>query len=383
MAAVLTGRVDASSDRATLEGQLLELMDEHELDHGSLTALAGDGGPSPDRERRLEELERQRGPRLYSDALFCLTQERFRPDRARELWAAIVEHKELLSRALGRNVGVTVAALDYLSNVRRVLARPLLIGSRKMAQVAEVALKDGMTGLFDHATFMRQVEAELTRARRYRDPVSLVLMDIDDFKAVNDVHGHLTGDEVLANIGGLIDEIVREVDVAGRYGGEEFAVLMPRTEVSEALAVAERLRRAIARARAGGVGVTISAGVAAVPDHADDASSLVRAADDALYRAKAAGKDRVLPASVADRADEADRHAARARSGDRDRAGDGTVRATSDSMDIPLIILCSVLVAIAVGVSMGSVPELSIAVLAVAAGVFLYLHARRVRRRKQ
>ena len=130
----------------------------------------------------------------------------------------------------------------------------------------------------------------------------MVLLDIDHFKAVNDTHGHLAGDQVLRAVAGIIRSQLRDYDIAGRYGGEEFAVLLPHTQPGQARRIAERLRMAVAAARltastAGGPGtglrVTVSAGVACLADCGPELHALIAAADAALYDAKAAGRNRV------------------------------------------------------------------------------------------
>jgi diguanylate cyclase (GGDEF)-like protein len=121
--------------------------------------------------------------------------------------------------------------------------------------------------------------------------VSLVLLDLDRFKYLNDRLGHQAGDEVLRRAAAALAEQCREFDLAARYGGEEFAVVLPGAGPEQALQIAERMREAVA-ASGTGAGVTASAGVATYPAHAGDAESLVRAADEALYRSKRGGRDR-------------------------------------------------------------------------------------------
>lgn len=283
-----------SAIRAKVERQLLTLLDEDDLDVDTIHLLAGDRTPTAAERAWLDQLHAHRGDRLFSDALFHLTQERFAVDDAAKLWNEIRDHKHQLSTLLGRHVGVVVAALDYLTNVRGLIAQPMLIRSRKMARVAEIALQDGLTGLFDHSTFVNKVEYELRRARRHQDSVCVVLGDIDDFKSINDRFGHLCGDQVLRRVGGVIAGCLRETDAAGRYGGEEFGILMPRTDIDSGRRAAERVRERIERAFHRDFEITLSLGVAVCPDHGDATATLLRAADEALYAAKGAGKNRVV-----------------------------------------------------------------------------------------
>ena len=166
------------------------------------------------------------------------------------------------------------------------------------------AVTDELTGLANVRALMSILDREIERSRRFDTPLGLVMVDIDDFKVVNDTHGHQQGDEVLAHVAAVLRGMSRDLDVAARYGGEEIAVVLPQTDASGAELLAERMRAAVEElqvARVGGggtLGVTASFGVAALPGDARDRSELIAAADSALYRAKRAGKNRVERASA-------------------------------------------------------------------------------------
>lgn len=168
------------------------------------------------------------------------------------------------------------------------------------AHLYEMAMVDGLTGLFVRRYFDARIEEEIERSRRYGTPFAVVMMDIDDFKRLNDTHGHLAGDRVLRDVATIVKQQMRGVDTAARYGGEELALILPRTELVSALNQAERVRVALAdhRVATGDDGpvlaVTASFGIAAFPESgAQTAEELVRRADRALYRAKKSGKNRV------------------------------------------------------------------------------------------
>jgi diguanylate cyclase (GGDEF)-like protein len=166
------------------------------------------------------------------------------------------------------------------------------------ARLYELATVDGLTGLYVRRYFDTRLREELERSRRFEAPFSVVLLDIDDFKQLNDTHGHALGDRVLRDVAQAMRRCLRGVDIAARYGGEEFAVILPRTAMLDAHAVAERIRHDIGEVRVVHdgrvVGVSASLGVACFPESgAADAGNLVERADVALYRAKAAGKNRV------------------------------------------------------------------------------------------
>jgi diguanylate cyclase (GGDEF)-like protein len=169
------------------------------------------------------------------------------------------------------------------------------------AHLYELAMVDGLTGLFMRRYFDARIEEEIERSKRYGTPFSVIMMDVDDFKKLNDEHGHLIGDRVLRAIANVVKSQMRGVDTAARYGGEEIALILPRTDMLSAYNVGERIRAAIAELRVTTdseppkvLGVTASFGIAAFPENKVKAGEdLVRRADRALYRAKKTGKNRV------------------------------------------------------------------------------------------
>lgn len=167
------------------------------------------------------------------------------------------------------------------------------------AALQELATHDGLTGLYNHRAFYVLLEDEIARAQRSKQPVSLLLLDIDHFKRVNDTHGHQAGDAVLKGLGELLRRETRAIDRTCRYGGEEITVILPNTDFETAASAAERLRAA-AEAHPFDVNtgaplrITVSIGVASWPVHADNALMLVAAADLALYAAKQNGRNLVI-----------------------------------------------------------------------------------------
>jgi len=160
-----------------------------------------------------------------------------------------------------------------------------------------LATTDGLTGLKNYRTFKERLIEEFERATRYHLPLSLMLLDVDHFKAFNDTQGHPAGDEVLKRVAKLLTESTRSTDFVARYGGEEFAVLLPFTHQSAALALAERTRAAIEHARWDLRAVTASIGVATINDATHTWDILVKQADTALYRSKQTGRNRVSHAN--------------------------------------------------------------------------------------
>jgi diguanylate cyclase (GGDEF)-like protein len=215
--------------------------------------------------------------------------------------------------AFGEQVGVATAMLTVLAQVQATLMtgspnRPLLETGLTLAVLLTLvailarinrlqlhALFDAVTGLRNHRYFQVRLRDELNRSDRHGAPTSLIMLDLDDFKQVNDRWGHAVGDQVLRRIGRTLEANARATDVVCRYGGEEIALILPETTSADALCVADRLRQAVAQlAEPPDRPVTISIGVASYRDHAGQASELIAAADAAMYRAKRAGKNCVM-----------------------------------------------------------------------------------------
>jgi two-component system cell cycle response regulator len=190
----------------------------------------------------------------------------------------------------------TVAVLERFASHAALLIR----NAKLLEEIRRMAATDGLTGLANRRTFDETLGREISRAQRTGNPVTLLMLDVDHFKRLNDGHGHQVGDAVLRALGSGLHENLRPFDTAARYGGEEFAVILPGCSVEESPIAGERIRRR-AVASAPIPDVTLSAGTATFPDDAPDASELVRAADAALYESKRAGRDRLTIAGPGSR----------------------------------------------------------------------------------
>jgi diguanylate cyclase (GGDEF)-like protein len=190
------------------------------------------------------------------------------------------------------NLLVAVFALPFVTLLQRSLRHDQLVHASRI---------DGKTGLLNAGTWEREAATQVTRAARTRTPLAVALVDIDHFKTVNDTYGHLVGDRALKEIGDAFKLLLRDYDLVGRFGGEEFVLLLPQTREHDAYRIAERIRtyiagapiRAAAEPGADPVRVTVSIGMAALDSYRRDLTELLAAADGALYRAKQAGRNQV------------------------------------------------------------------------------------------
>jgi diguanylate cyclase (GGDEF)-like protein len=222
------------------------------------------------------------------------------PDAADNVRAALLGPRESGFSGGEAVVAVILAALVLLAFA---LIIPLIRDLRQQHErTEEEAITDELTGLSNHRRFRQILSKEVERAKRFDRPLSVVMLDLDDFKEINDNYGHLQGDRVLREVGRILRSESREVDEPARYGGEEFAIALPETRIDGAMEVAERIRRRLDSARIpldgdGEIAIRASVGVAGSPEQPPDVRTLVKAADQALYRAKQQGKNRTARAA--------------------------------------------------------------------------------------
>ncbi|HET8945807.1 MAG TPA: GGDEF domain-containing protein [Candidatus Polarisedimenticolia bacterium] len=242
---------------------------------------------------------------------FCLRPRLFR-DLAPTAAGRIPGRTSVALRCRGRLVGVVALhargrdarLAPSLERMLRGLLEPLAVAidaALLLKKSQELSVTDDLTHLFNVRYQNAALRREVSRSRRYRVPVSLIFLDLDGFKSVNDQHGHLWGSRTLVEVGAVIRSVVREIDVVSRFGGDEFTVILPQTDARGAKVIAERLRQRIAstiflRAHGLEVKVTASFGIATYPDHGRTEEDLVTRADQAMYAAKEAGKNRVQSA---------------------------------------------------------------------------------------
>jgi diguanylate cyclase (GGDEF)-like protein len=219
------------------------------------------------------------------------------------LWGGIcVVATVVLRMTLETTQGTSLSMSFFHQTPFVVVAGIAMFGFRHMRRTQDelqrLATHDHLTNVLNSSSFARRVAQELPRARRYHRPGALIYLDLDDFKGLNDTHGHPSGDAVLRLVADSLLHAVREVDVVGRMGGDEFAVLMPETDAQFAASTAQRLNDSLRKAFDGSTAVTASMGVVSFSNTPASAEDLLRRADQAMYEAKRAGKDRVVHVAV-------------------------------------------------------------------------------------
>jgi diguanylate cyclase (GGDEF)-like protein len=221
----------------------------------------------------------------------------FTEEEAIEHWRKITENADELEKKLGRAVGIHLAVVDYFTNITHAMRSPMLVEVRVFRQTERLAMIDGLTGIFNRRYMDIILRKEFNRCDRYGKNLSVCILDIDNFKQINDTRGHVFGDTVLKELANMLRESIREEDIVCRYGGEEFLLILPETDAQGALILSNRIRDEMkTRNFFAEHGVTFSAGTATYPSCAREMTELILAADRALYQAKYSGKDRVVPA---------------------------------------------------------------------------------------
>jgi diguanylate cyclase (GGDEF)-like protein len=222
--------------------------------------------------------------------------------------AAVVAMGDLdvdLPRTDRGEVGALTAVFNHmvarLREGREALARTNAELVTKNEELERLSVTDGLTGLTNHRALMHRLSAEAVRSKRTERPFTFLMADVDHFKQYNDAFGHPAGDDVLKGIARILTEMTRSVDCVARYGGEEFALLLPETDTSGAMEVAERIRARVEASEFPGRHVTMSIGLAEFPKDSADAAEIISRADQALYVAKEAGRNQIVQAARARR----------------------------------------------------------------------------------
>ena len=270
-----------------------------DLSNATFSLLGHPRVPISEWKQRVLQLEKRYGMEVYASLLFLLTHQPFEAEDAKRHWEKVLDVWDALSRAVTWEIDIRVAVLHYFLEVQKTLENPTIVEIRFLKKVQDSVILDDLTQLYNYRYFRDRIDQEVKRAVRYNSAVSLLMIDADDFKLFNDRNGHDRGNIALQQLAQVLKEAVREVDVITRYGGEEFAVILPATLKRGALVAAEKIRLKMEETRIPGESklpnknLTVSIGAACVPTDANTTTDLIRQADSALYKAKRMGKNRV------------------------------------------------------------------------------------------
>ncbi len=231
-------------------------------------------------------------------------------EKASDIFKKVREHGEVLSRTVGRNVGFRVALLDYVFNIETIMKNPKFVEVDVFEKVVAMSKEDIKLGCYNIHYFKEALCAEIKRAERYGNKLSIMLIDLDNFKEINDHHGHLIGDLVLKDFVAALKDNLRGQDILARYGGDEFLLLLPQTGRIGARRMGERLQKKLqdrlGNLRRGDerIELAFSGGIAVYPQDASDTERLIECADKALYKSKYLGKNRIYDFSWMDGSDD-------------------------------------------------------------------------------
>ncbi len=237
---------------------------------------------------------------FYRLIINLLTSLEMDEEEARGHYFRILENKYYLSEKMGRDIGIRVAALDYFQNIIKSLKNPKIMEITFFEQILKLSKEDPKTGCYNSKFISEFVVKEIKKAKRHKLKLSLIMIDLDDFKGVNDKFGHLVGDKVLKEFSLVLSKSVRDEDIIARFGGDEFMIVLPQTDHIGARYLAERIifnckkyfedKKEMTEK----VNITFSCGISSYPYDALDYEGLVQVADNALYSAKHLGKNRIF-----------------------------------------------------------------------------------------
>lgn len=273
--------------------KLFDILNNDLFTSKFISGIAGDRLLDIKEREIFERLLKETGDDLYVKLLFYITHQIFPVDDSKKLWEEILAHKNKISKILNRNIEISVATLDYLTNIKNEIKNPKLIGEAFIGKIAEITSIDSLTKLYNRQYLFLKMKDELNRFKRYKTAFSILLLDIDDFKRINDTFGHQKGDGILSKFSIILEKSKRDLDICARYGGEEFMIVLPHTDLHEAKIIAERLRIIIENNFKNDTGITTSIGVSNCPKSSKTLKNLIKKADNALYKSKSRGKNRV------------------------------------------------------------------------------------------
>ncbi len=262
-----------------------------------LNIFTGEEEGAEKEKQKLKEIKKQLKENIYREILLVLTNQNIEnPLEAKQIYNKILSHKKKLQKKLQRDVGLEISALDYYKNIIKKINNPVFIEQSAMDKIMEQITYDNLTGLYGKELLEIDINHEIERFFRYAEPFSIMFIDIDNFKSINDIYGHLTGDHAIKFISDCIQKFLRKVDGVYAYDGDNFAVVLPETKLKEATKVGLKLREYFKNKDFDEIKktFTLSIGIASFGNFGiNNKNDLFEKATQALFQAKNLGKNKI------------------------------------------------------------------------------------------
>ncbi len=248
----------------------------------------------PFNEERVMQIIKKKYPdsSIYSTLIYILVNYEFPEEEAKQIWEESKKIQKEMQEALKRDISFRVALLDYMINTKKLFKNPITIEIELFEKIKFQSITDELCKTYNRRFIQYIFKKELERAKRHKHSLSIVIMDIDNFKKINDIMGHLVGDKVLKLFSKVVNDNIRYEDSFGRIGGEEFLLILPETPLEKATIILERIRNILSEVSNKKLFFTFSCGISSYPEHADNEVLLLHFADKALLKAKIEGKNR-------------------------------------------------------------------------------------------
>ena len=254
--------------------------------------IAGDIKPTKELQYIIDKIIDKKHNSFYSDILYTITSERFSEPDAKKLWQEILQHKYITSEKLGRNIGIRVAVLDYLENIKKIIETPKIIEESEFRKTLNLATTDQLTGLFNRRKIIDEILLRIADHKKTDKKFCIMMLDLDGFKKLNDTQGHQAGDLILQEFASILRTEAPEDAIIGRYGGDEIIILIDNIDKMQAKIIAEKIRMKT-ETEFKELDITVSIGIVEFPTDGRTSYELLAHVDEVLYRAKEFGKNRI------------------------------------------------------------------------------------------
>jgi len=270
---------------------------KHTININLIEILVGDRKGTYSEHKLLEQLKKELGDKFYIEVLYFLTHTMAESGKeAKKTYNKILTHRNKINKKLNRNLGIQIAVLDYMKNLTNILKNPTIIEERNITNIAKSGLKDELTKTFDKKLLFHDLNREINQIKRYGTKFSILMLDLDNLKNINDKYGHSSGDKVLILLSDTLKNNIRNADTLYRFGGDEFIILLPKAAQPVAKKVADKLINSVRKTSLKNKNIEISASIGIESfnrNNIKDADGVIDTADKALYKAKKSGKNRI------------------------------------------------------------------------------------------